>query len=59
MQDTVWVTKDGQQLLVSQMETSHVRNCIAKIERSRKNWRRSYLSRLKLELVIREIRQQE
>jgi hypothetical protein len=55
MQDTVWVTKDGKHLLVSRMETSHIRNCIAKIERSRRGWRKQYLERLKLELEIRSM----
>jgi hypothetical protein len=53
MLELVWVTKDGKRLLVSRMETSHIHNCIAKIERSRKGWRREYLERLKLELEIR------
>lgn len=54
MQDKVWITRDGRMLLVSQMETRHILNCIAMIERKR-NWRRRYLERLYLELLIREI----
>jgi hypothetical protein len=55
MQDKVWITRDGRQLLVSQMETSHVVACIAKIERSGCRWRPEYLERLRLELTIRAL----
>lgn len=58
MRDTVWVTRDGRQLLVSQMETRHIVNSINRILRHR-NWRREYIDRLRLELVIREIKDQE
>lgn len=54
MQDTVWVCRDGRQILVSNMEIRHIKNCIAMIERKR-NWRCEYLDRLQLELVIRKI----
>lgn len=53
MQDMVWVTRDGRSLLISQMDTSHIVNCIAKINRSRTGWRAEYLPRLQLELDIR------
>jgi hypothetical protein len=56
MQDTVWECADGRTVLVSQMEYSHLLNCIAKIRRSRKGWRKEYLPRLELELTIREIK---
>lgn len=56
MQDTIWLTKDGRQLLVSKMDTSHILNCISKIERNRNGWRREYLERLKLELLIRSMK---
>lgn len=55
MQDMVWTCKDGRSILVSQMETSHIINCIAKIERSRRCWRIEYLERLRLELFIRDL----
>jgi hypothetical protein len=54
MQDTVWTCRGGRQLLVSQMEDRHLHNCIAMILRNR-NWRREYLDRLQLELLIRSI----
>jgi hypothetical protein len=54
MQDTIWTWRDGHQVLVSQMADSHLHNCIAKILRH-PNWRREYLDRLELELVIRSI----
>lgn len=56
MQDTVWTCADGRQVLVSQMEYSHLLNCIAKIKRSRKGWRKEFLPRLELEIVIRQIK---
>ncbi len=54
MQDTMWKCADGRRVLVSQMEYSHLLNCIAKIQRH-KNWRREYLPRLELEITIRDI----
>jgi len=55
MQDKVWITADGRRLLVSQMETRHLINCVAKILRSRRGWRLEYLERLQLELFIRSL----
>jgi hypothetical protein len=54
MQDTVWVTKDGRRIPVRRMERRHLLNCIDKIQRSKKGWRREYLDRLVLELQIRD-----
>jgi hypothetical protein len=53
MQDTIWVTRDGRAYLVRNMTRSHVINAIRLIE-SRRNWRREYLMRLRLELMIRD-----
>jgi hypothetical protein len=53
MQDTIWVTKDGRHIWVRQMERSHLLNCIDKIQRSRRQWRKEYLLRLLLEIQIR------
>jgi hypothetical protein len=58
MQDKIWITRDGRAYLVSEMETRHILNCIAMIER-KNGWRRSYLRRLYLELVIRDIKEKE
>lgn len=55
MRDTVWVTREGEKILVSQMETRHIKNCIAMILRHR-YWRREYLDRLQLELLIRDMK---
>lgn len=55
MQDTMWRCADGRQILVSQMETRHLANCINKILCSRNGWRRQYLERLQLELQIRAL----
>lgn len=48
-----WQTKDGQLLSLSQMSTTHIQNCIAKIEKSieaGKPWREKALPYLKAEL---------
>lgn len=52
-----WQTKDGQLLLLSQMSTTHIQNCIAKIEKSieaNKPWRVEALPYLKEELKERQ-----
>ena len=58
MRDRIWETSDGVRLRVSDMTTDHIERCIASIECERygKGWRRGYLSRLRLELVIRTSR---
>lgn len=55
MMDRIWVCRDGRAMKVSDMETRHIRNCIAMILRSKKGWRRHYLPRLHLELEIRQL----
>lgn len=47
-----WVTARGERLLISQMETRHIVNCIRLIQR-RGGWRRNKLPALQLELEIR------
>lgn len=54
MEIKIWETADGQLIPISEMETSHIINCIRRIQRKR-NWRREYLDRLQLELEIRRI----
>ncbi len=52
-----WETKDGDFLELSDMTETHIRNCIAKIERSIKDgnpWRENALPYLKAELRDRE-----
>lgn len=53
MYDQIWVTAKGEAILVSKMDTSHIINCIRKIQRSRTGWRKEYLERLELELFAR------
>jgi hypothetical protein len=50
----VWFTARGQAIPIPEMETSHIVNCIRKIQRSR-SWRRDQLDRLQLELEIRAL----
>ncbi len=52
-----WETKDGQTLELSEMTTSHIKNCIAMIEKSIKAehpWRKEALPYLRAELRDRE-----
>lgn len=55
MNDPLWITADGRMMYAGEMETSHLVNCIMKIKRSRKGWRREYLPRLELELELRNL----
>lgn len=55
MHDPAWLTRDGRMMKISEMETSHIVNCIAKIQRSGGRWRGEYLPRLELELEIRSL----
>lgn len=55
MENKVWVTAKGQHILISNMQTSHIYNCINLIKR-RSGWRIDYLERLELELVIRSLK---
>ncbi|HEY7415486.1 MAG TPA: hypothetical protein VH593_09855 [Ktedonobacteraceae bacterium] len=52
MYDRVWITRDGRAIKVSDMETRHIKNCIAMIQR-KWPWRAEYLDRLELELFAR------
>ena len=54
MFDPPWVTRDGRILKIGEMEDEHIQNCIYMIT-ERKNWRRGYLARLRLELFMREL----
>jgi hypothetical protein len=56
MHDPIWKCRDGREMKIGDMTDSHLANCIAKILRSRKGWRREYLDRLQLERVIRSIK---
>jgi len=51
MRDTVWLCKDGREVLVSRMSDDHLRNAIALVLRT--GWRLEYLPRLLLEVDIR------
>ena len=49
---TTWETKDLQVLKISEMKTSHIKNCIKKIIRD--EWRGEYLWSLTKELIKRK-----
>jgi len=55
MRELIWVTADGREYLISDMETSHIERCIARIVRKGGRWRAGYLPRLQLELQIRQM----
>lgn len=47
-----WVTREGNVLVIAEMQTRHIINCIRMIER-RGRWRRHKLAALRLQLEIR------
>ena len=51
--DPIWVTREGEHMRIQSMTSGHILNCIAKIQRSKRGWRREYLPRLYLELELR------
>jgi len=57
MQDMIWETRDGRLIPVIRMETGHIIKCIARIQRDWP-WRVKYLERLKMELILRQIKEQ-
>jgi hypothetical protein len=56
MRDRIWICRDGRQLRVAQMDEQHIINCINKIRRHWPRWRAGYLSRLEIELTVRQIK---
>jgi hypothetical protein len=48
-----WMTRDGQVIPIRAMKRSHILNALDMIRR-RRGWRREYLDRLQLELMIRD-----
>lgn len=53
----LWECKDGTIIAIEDMKTSHIKNCIAMIEKSiktNKPWRIEYLNSLKAELASRK-----
>ena len=57
MQDMVWETRDRRLMPVFRMETDHIIKCIARIQRDWP-WRAEYLERLKMELMLRQSKEQ-
>lgn len=49
----IWTTKDGKRLLISKMQTSHIENCLRKIQKDYP-WRKIYLESLTQELKRRQ-----
>ena len=53
-EDVVWVTKDTKWLLLSEMETTHLRNCLAQMLLRADGWRAGYLEPIVEELKGRD-----
>lgn len=49
----IWVAKDGTKYSISEMTTSHIKNCIRMIQRSNYHWRPEYFEPLIQELKRR------
>ena len=49
----LWITKDGRYLHVSEMETSHIRNCIRMLERNDSPFKDTYIPMFEKELAER------
>ncbi len=56
MFDAIWITRDGQQIPISQLDTRHINNILRLMIRA-PGWRVEYRERLRLELQIREMQQ--
>ena len=50
----IWLTKDGDEIEISQMKTSHINNSINMIERRNLSDMYCYIEPLKLELLLRK-----
>jgi hypothetical protein len=48
-----WLCKDGRIIAIEDMDTSHLTNCVAKIRRSSRGWRKQYLEPMVAELESR------
>lgn len=53
IRNNIWIAKDGTKYLISEMQTSHIKNCIRMIQRSNYSWRPEYLEPLTQELEKR------
>lgn len=54
LKNKIWVTQDHKKIPIKKMETSHIKNCIKKIEGSKFKWRPEYYELLKQELTRRK-----
>lgn len=50
----LWITKDGRYLHVSEMETSHIENCIRMLERNNSPFKKYYIPMFENELRARK-----
>ena len=54
IRNNIWIAKDGTKYSISEMTTSHIKNCIRMIQRSNYRWRPEYIEPLTQELKRRE-----
>ena len=59
IRNNIWIAKDGTKYSISEMTTSHIKNCIRMIRRSNYRWRPEYIEPLTQELKRREQKCQE
>ena len=59
LRNSIWIAKDGTKYSISEMTTSHIKNCIRMIQRSNYRWRPEYIEPLTQELKRREQKCQE
>lgn len=62
VKELFWTTKDGTRIPISHMETSHLENCLRRMERLEakgKKWRTAYKRAMQVELVRRKLSRQD
>lgn len=50
----LWITKDGRYMAMHEMETSHIRNCISMLNRSKSPFKEPYIKAFEKELAERK-----
>jgi hypothetical protein len=59
LENHLWETKDGSLIEISNMNTSHIKNCIKMIYRYNGNWRHRYLRLFEKELRKRKMKKEQ
>lgn len=56
LENGIWVTREGIEIKISEMKTTHIRNCIGMLTRRTDRWRKEYLPLLFGELEKRNLK---